>query len=108
GNTTAGPRVAAATLRNLARVAEARQPPNACASPATCPDETSHPTAARLTTTVTQNTDWNDCLIVLCRNCCWAISAPGQPPSKSIRCRLPSGVLRAPRPAAALSDRYMR
>src|SRR5690606_19685456 len=92
----------------LDRMNQVRQPPDDCASSAASPDQTSHPTATRLTAAVIQNTDWKDCLIVLCRNCCWAISAPGQPPSKSARCRLLSGVRRAPRPAADLSDQYMR
>src|SRR5690606_19247005 len=81
---------------------------NAASRASANPDRSSQATAATLSATVAQNTSWNGCLTVLCRNSCCAISAPGQPHSRPTRCRVASGVRWCSRWAATLSPRYMR
>lgn len=67
----------------------------------------SHTNVLQLSKIVILKTARNDGFFVLWRNCCCAISAPGQPPANDSRCRVLSGVRLVFFLAAVLSAAYM-
>ena len=74
-----------------------------------CPpsDVISQMNAPQFSATVIQNTTRNDGFLVLWRNFCCAMSAPGQPPASDNKCKVLSWVRQAPFRAADLSIAYI-